>query len=104
MLACASEILTAVQDKLHFVSRLKIHENFFYFRKSIKDREKVAKGLKKHRISKWKEFKMQVAMVSNVSKVKSRVNSFLDSVLIQGLQTKILLVYVGSLKDLISRK
>ena len=67
------------------VEYLKIREIFLLIRKSTKDREKVAKGLKKRRISKWKEFKMHVAVVStNVSKVKPMVNSFLDSVLIQG--------------------
>ena len=39
--------------------------NVSIFRKSIKDREKVVRGLKKNRISKWREFKMKVAMVSN---------------------------------------
>ena len=61
-------ILIGDQDKIDIVSisefRL-ILVNFSIFRKSIKDREKVARGLKKHRISKWKEFKMRVAMVSN---------------------------------------
>lgn len=46
------------------ISTVSLQENMnlLYYRKSIKN----AQRLKKQRISRWKAFKMQIAMVSNV--------------------------------------